>query len=110
MSTPYSRRLGVAQSTGTAAATIGTVPAGKVWIVRDLIVTQNGSGSGAARVVISGVAGWVLYTAVLTQNQQHVEKERHIVLNAAESLSVAGQATVGTSVLSVQAYGYELDA
>lgn len=78
--------------------------------MRDLIVTQNGSGSGAARVVISGVAGWVLYTAVLTQNQQHVEKERHIVLNAAESLAVAGQATVGTSVLSVQAYGYELDA
>lgn len=110
MSVPYSKRLGVASSTGTASATIGTVPAGKVWIARDIIVTQAGGGSGAARVVISGVGGWVLYTAVLTQNQQAVERQRHIIANAGEAIAVAGQQVTGTSVLWVQVYGYELDA
>lgn len=110
MADVYSKRLGSAVTTvDNTATTVGTVPAGKVWIVREWIWNQTGTGSARGRLVVAGVTGNTDLTGLLAQFGLDARTQRHVVLYAGETLSMRAQNSTLPITLTVQAYGYELD-
>lgn len=111
MSTPYSVRMGTGTTTVDNTATaLGTVPAGKRWIVREWTFSQTGTGQCRGRLTAAGVNGNIDLTDLLPQHAQVARTERHVVLNAGDAINFRSQNSTLPIILSCTIYGYELDA
>jgi hypothetical protein len=100
----YSRRLGSATGvTSASAASIYTVPAGDVAVVRS-VTAYCTTGAGQGFWVISGVV--TLQRIDVASASSVLGNELRWVLNAAEVL----QFSVGSGTWSVSAHGYLLTA
>ena len=101
----YSKRLAGPQLvTALVTSSLGVVPAGKVWVVKQVVVMSNNI---ACRCLFTlGAPGSVVrlfdYPATLTANI-----ETRLILTAGEQIS----ALIGTATATayVALYGYELD-
>jgi hypothetical protein len=105
MSTVYTKRF-LAADVKPGQTLYAAPPAGKVWIIRNIIASGGGSGA-ATEAAIS--APYPLPVAVVFQaaNQTtNYNAETRIVLNAGEQLGVA--AFVGDWYVTIT--GYEFDA
>lgn len=92
--------------------TLGTVPAGKVWVVKDLSGVGLNSGTIGARFSYSksGVVTPFYATPVLTLNQEAHTNSRQVVLLEGDLLLVTGHTLTGSGRIFVRAGGYELTA
>jgi hypothetical protein len=109
MSDPYSVRLGVITVVSGTVGDVGTVPAGKRWVVRDITFTQVGTGTCRGYLRIAAVDGRLAWSGQLAQNSWERSDQRHCVVNAGETLRVQATDITGAITLSVQVNGYELD-
>lgn len=109
----YSKEFGRADFTDVGVSRVlGTVPTGKVWVVKDLSAVGLNSGTLGARVdyLIAGTATPFWASVPLTTNAFSGITGRQVVLPAGADLRVTGHTLTGSGRLFVRAGGYELDA
>jgi hypothetical protein len=82
---------------------IGTVPAGKVWVLRDVFVWTSAA-TGLAQLSESTTLVLAFWTS--TGANSNFLQSRRVVLNAGETLQFLSTTAGWTVVVS----GYELDA
>lgn len=94
MATIYSKRLvGPTLLSAAGDTLLGTVPAGKLWVIRNLLFWTN---SGSMRYVLA--IGTTATTANRVVNQTTAEtdwRETRLVLTAGETLHGLGSTTAG---------------
>jgi hypothetical protein len=97
-------------TTASPTLTLGTVPSGKRWILRDWIFVQTQTGTARARLSGDVISGGIDRTVLMAQNDMIFRSQRHVVMNAGEILTLSVSDVTGTVTLASSVHGYELDA
>lgn len=108
MSAPYSKLLAEGTGSDTDPPSTYLVPAGKVWIVRDIDAYSNAGLADAVLYVKDIVPGYLFAIAKVAVGSQNVVqwRGRQVLDAGAQGLEVASNAGSWTWRIS----GYELDA
>ena len=97
---------------GTSDANFATVPAGKVWIVRDIVLTNKNSGStqnAFLNYYIASVANPMLWVQAIPIQTTQVHEGRW-VMNAGEIIRGHESGAASGANISLTVHGYEFDA
>lgn len=100
----YTKRLGAFSAETSGLVTLGTVPAGKVWIVRDVDATLTGGSIGQMETIVAGVAVFSVFIA--TSEGETFPWRGRQPLTAGETL----EAYITSGTWDLLAAGYELNA
>lgn len=110
MSVYSSRLVGPVLNTAAGAwATVGTVPAGKVWVIRHVSLVNSGADTSVAWLAVNGTASGNRVFLRSMPTSTDVQQELRLVLAAGETLRYR---TTTTALLGtcLTVSGYELGA
>lgn len=113
MSVPYSTEFGRLNFADAGVLRVlGTVPAGKVWVIKDVSNVGLATGTSGCRWQYrqGGVPTPFWVSPALTLNQSAHTNSRQIVLTAGGTIECVGHSLTGVPSLYARAGGYELDA
>lgn len=105
MSAPYTIRMGWADLSSTEYTTLGVVPGGKRWVIRDL-VANNGLATASAITVILITGGPQI---ILWNQALEPASSAHIEMRQAGYAGDSIVAIGGGAAVSLAITGYELD-
>lgn len=102
-STVYTRRFFLGSIPAKAAVVVGTVPAGFVWVFRDMTIWQGASGPAGVQVVHQAT-GLAMLSLSSPSGSDYAHWEGRVVANAGEGVQIYVPGLTATVCLN----GYQL--